>query len=133
LCVKGFKTIKKRLTKDEAIDAVRAGEDVLAVNRRTAKEIAERAGGGRRPVHDPAHGPGQEGFRPHYHPHGRQGGHVFYSIASGLTLQYYLEDYGSVGSTIGFLGDLVNPLSLPKDIFDMFSDDECEDEASSCP
>ena len=67
----------RAMTEAEAVAEVRAGGDVIAVNRDTARRIAEQAGNGP-PLHEAPHGPGQ---RAHFHPmiNGRRaGGHVLY-------------------------------------------------------
>jgi RHS repeat-associated protein len=62
------------LSEDDAADVVKEGGDVIAKDKETAREIAKKAGNGRPPVHDNGH----RGGKPHYHPGGRDGGHVFY-------------------------------------------------------
>jgi RHS repeat-associated protein len=69
------------LTPEEAVERVKRGEDVMSDSRDEAERIAREAGGGKDPVYDPPHDWGGKrtgDYRPHYHPHGRQGGHVFY-------------------------------------------------------
>lgn len=100
LLAKGGMKIEKKVDFDEAVKVVDGGGDVIATNRRTAGEIAREAGGGKRPVHDKPHGPVKDGYRPHYHPHGRPGGHVFYSIA-GILAPNSLEVSGRGCTTNG--------------------------------
>ena len=62
------------LSEDDAVDVIANGGDVIAKDKETARKIAQKAGGGKPPVHDEGH----RGGKPHYHPNGRPGGHVFY-------------------------------------------------------
>ena len=69
------------LSKEDAVEEVRHGGNVLAKDQRTARDIANKVGGGE-PIHEkPGPRAGPSG-RPHYHPatpHGqRLPGHVFY-------------------------------------------------------
>jgi hypothetical protein len=69
--------IGEGLSEAEAIDEVRAGGDVIAKDRDTARRIAEEAGDGA-PIFEAPHGPNQH---PHFHPTQggeRAGGHVLY-------------------------------------------------------
>jgi RHS repeat-associated protein len=122
LCVKGAKTIKKNVTFDEAVSAIKEGEDIVAKNRTTARDIAREAGGGKPPVHDGAHGSKSDGFKPHYHPNGRSGGHVFYKIVGGMTLTYWAEECQCMNTTATQIVDLVNPLSLPNDVVEIIDE-----------
>jgi RHS repeat-associated protein len=121
LLKRGMKVIARNIGFDDAVRAVREGEDVLAPTRKMAHDIAKKAGGGRPPVHDPPHGPVHEGYRPHYHAAGRPEGfgHVFYEIAGVVTFSYWAEGHGSAAEWGAEALDLVNPLSLPKDILDL--------------
>lgn len=76
--------VEKGIGFKDASQVVKGGGDVIADNRKIAGEIAREAGGGKRPIHDAPHGPVEDGFRPHYHPSGRPGGHVFYGIGAIL-------------------------------------------------
>ncbi|MGD9160247.1 MAG: RHS repeat-associated core domain-containing protein, partial [Desulfobacteraceae bacterium] len=131
LGIKGIKTLGK-VGRKNAVKAVKSGDDVIAKNRKVAKEIAEAAGDGKRPIHDYAHGSKHDGFRNHYHPHGRKGGHVLYSVAAALTVSHYAEDANAAIKGGAFVLDLINPFSLPQDILDIYdilfsdSDDICE-------
>lgn len=108
LLSRGHKTLAKGLSKDELVKAAQEGEDVLAKNRKAAKEIAQEAGGGKRPIHDSAHGPKKEGsYRNHYHIHGRWGGHIFYNF----WMIFDLNDDGFVDDKDVF--ELVNPFPFP--------------------
>ncbi len=62
------------LSVDDAVDIVKGGGDVIAKDKDTARDIARKAGKGAPPVRDNGH----RGGKPHYHPNGRPGGHVFY-------------------------------------------------------
>src|ERR1700741_405294 len=79
---KGFRIIRRRVGQDEMVEAVKAGNDVLAPTRNAARDVAKKAGAGRPPVHDAAHGAANDGFRPHYHVNGRPAnfGHIFYGL-----------------------------------------------------
>lgn len=113
----------KDVPKEALVRAVPEGDDVIVSSRRAASRVAREAGDGRPPVHDRAHRAAGEGARPHYHPHGRQGGHVFYSAASALTVSHYVSENASgVVSTGAAVVDFFNPLSLPKDIIDTYRD-----------
>ena len=108
---------------------VREGEDVTAKSRRLAKDIAQEAGGGRPPIHDEPHGPVTEGYRPHYHLWDRSGGHVFYSFAAALTFSNYAQGQGPVLEGSAFVLNFFNPLSLPKDLLDIYGEffGQCEE------
>ena len=121
LGIKGFKSLGRGNT-DDLVAAVKSGEDVIAKNRNQAEQIARAAGDGKRPVHDNPHGPREEGYRPHYHPFGREGGHVFYSIAPMLTASYYLQGFGCGAQFVGTVLDIVNPLSLPNDLLELYKE-----------
>jgi RHS repeat-associated protein len=118
---RGLKVIARHVGFDDAVRAVREGEDVLAPTRKMAHDIAKEAGGGRPPIHDRPHGPRHEGYRPHYHAAGRPKGfgHVFYNAAGALTFSYWAEGQGTTVEWGAAILDLINPLSLPKDIMDL--------------
>jgi hypothetical protein len=117
----GMKIIARNVGFDDAVRAVREGEDVLAPTRKLAHDIAKKAGHGRPPIHDKPHGSLQDGYRPHYHVAGRPKGfgHVFYGIAGALTFSYWATGHGSTIEWGAAALDLVNPLSLPNDIMDL--------------
>ena len=100
LLAKGGMKVGRKVDHDEAVKIVEGGGDVIAQNRKVAGEIARDAGGGKPPVHDNPHGPVQDGYKPHYHPYGRPGGHVFYSIA-GILAPNSLEVSGRGCATNG--------------------------------
>jgi hypothetical protein len=57
----------------------------------------------------------------HYHPNPRTGGHVFYSVASALTLSHYVDECTDcVKDDLAAIADFFNPLSLPKDVMDIY-------------
>jgi hypothetical protein len=117
LGVRGFKTLAKHLNFDEMVAAAREGEDVIAPNRRVAREVAQSASDGRRPI-GPEKSPGP-GNRPHYHTADRNGSHVFYSVAAALTASHYAQNSSSPVKVAAFAVDLVNPLSVLQDIVDL--------------
>jgi RHS repeat-associated protein len=126
LCAKGYRVIKTVGFK-EAVRAARRGENVLANSHAQAKQIARSAGNGKRPIRDPAHKP-EEGQLPHYHPNPRNGGHIFYSIISGVTVSNYLQCEDSetpcIEGTLGQVIDIFNPLSIGQDIVDIIDSGE---------
>ena len=119
ICTLGAKGLRKvyktALGRKEAIDAVKRGEDVIAKNRNAAREIAKGAGGGKTPIHEIDKKTGD----PHYHPHGRSGGHVLYDAAAALTLEHAAEGGSDLEKTIARYVDWVNPLTIPQDILDI--------------
>jgi RHS repeat-associated protein len=121
LGTKGFKVVRKGLTREELVKAVRNGFDVLAKSRKEAHDIAKLAGDGRAPIHNAAHGAVEEGFRAHYHVAGRPTGvgHIFYNLAAGLTLSHYAEGQGTVAEGAAAIVDLFNPLSTPQDVIEI--------------
>ena len=123
LCKDGYKVIRKIGFK-EAVRRARKGEDVLASSKRSAKQVADAASGGaKKSVKDAPHKPGQS---PHYHPNPRTGSHVLYSMASSLTFSNYSPCEDCITAKLTAIGDFFNPLSLPKDAIDLFSDDDDE-------
>jgi RHS repeat-associated protein len=72
-----IKTGVKYLTKKAAARAAAKGADVLCKNRATAKNVAQQAGKGQKPIGPEKHGPSPD-YRPHYHNGDRTSGHVFY-------------------------------------------------------
>jgi hypothetical protein len=109
-----------RVGMDDAVRTVRESDDIIANNRRLAREIAEAAGGGKRPTHHPVSKSKQrEGYRGHYHPNGIEGSHIFYSIACALTFSFYAQDADASTKALAYGLDLVNPLSMFQDILDI--------------
>ena len=130
LGVKGFKTIKKGASFEELVRAAREGFDVICKNRRVAREVAQEAGDGLKPIHEVPGPKGRaKGHRPHYHPNPRNGAHVFYSVAPLLTLSYYAEGHGGLLEGAAWIGDLLSPLSIPNDILDIVDEFSDEDDA----
>ena len=83
LPIRGKTILGKGVDRAEAADVVRNGGGLMAKNRKNAEEISRAADPeGRRPVHDGAHPDAGEGALPHYHPFGRRGDQVFYSVAT---------------------------------------------------
>lgn len=109
------KTVMRNVPEDALVRAVREGEDVRLPTRQAARRVAREAGDGKSPV-GPERSPGGD---PHYHPHGREGGHVFYGIASALTLEHYAQGSGGLVEGGAKVIDFFNPLSLPKDLMDL--------------
>jgi RHS repeat-associated protein len=118
LGVRGFKVVARRVDFKQMVEAARRGEDVLAPNRRVAREVAEAASDGRRAVGPEVHQP-QNGNRPHYHTADRNGSHIFYSVAAGLTASHYAQGAPPMVRAGAFVVDLVNPLSILQDIVDV--------------
>ena len=128
LGAKGVRRVYKGLMGEsikDAAKAVKKGEDIIASSRNSAKEIAKAAGDGQQPIHEIDHKTGS----PHYHPHDRSGGHVLYGAAAALTLTHWAEkfDDGSGITTVAWMADLFNPLSIGQDIVDV-KDAICGDE-----
>jgi hypothetical protein len=119
ICKLGAKGLRKvyktELGRKEAIDAVKSGEDVIAKNRNAAKEIAKGAGDGKTPIHEIDKKTGG----PHYHPHGRSGGHVLYDAAAALTLEHAAQGGTDFEKAIARYVDWINPLTVPQDILDI--------------
>jgi RHS repeat-associated protein len=114
LCAKGYKVLKEVNFK-QAVQAVRRGENVLTDSTKLSRRVAKAASDAKKPIRDPAH---QDGYMKHYHPNPRTGGHVFYSIASALTLSHYVHCDDCIESKLATVGDFFNPLSAPKDVID---------------
>ena len=105
----------KATSVEEAVRLYKEGEDfVMCPSRGVAKKAAQQAGGG----HPPLHEIDKKTGAPHYHPVDRSG-HFLYSLAGALTLSHYAEGHGGFFEGAAFVGDLVNPLSLPQDILDI--------------
>lgn len=95
LMIRGMKVGKGRLTRDEAVDAVNIGEDVLANNRRTAEEIARLSGEGKKPtLHQVNNEKKLQGYKDHYHPANSKS-HVFFSIAFSVIFDL-LDPFGDL-------------------------------------
>ena len=106
----------KNVPEDRLIDAVKAGDDVIAPSQQAARRVARAAGDGRRPV-GPERSPGG---RPHYHVSGREGAaHVFYSVAAGLTFSHYAKDASPLVQGAAAVADFFNPLSIANDIIEI--------------
>lgn len=112
LSKKGYKLIKK-VSGEEALKAVKKGENIIANSHAEARKLARKASEKKKPIRDPAHKPG-EGQMPHYHPNPRSGGHIFYSIAPLLTFSHHTG-----GAWWGEALDFVNPLSLGQDLIEI--------------
>jgi hypothetical protein len=110
---------------DDLLEGAGAGDDIIAANRREAKELATDLGGGKQPVGPEISGSGsvrdrlRDGYRWHYHPFGRPGIHVFYSFAPLLTLSYYAQGESCLVQVVAQIGDVFNPLAAPQDVIDI--------------
>jgi hypothetical protein len=113
----GRKVVGKVHSIDDAMAAQRVGEDIRMPTRNSAVDIATKLGDGKPPIHEVGKGKGQY---PHYHPAHRKGGHIFYSVAAGLTLSHYAEGHGRFLESLAILGDIFNPLSLGQDAIDLY-------------
>jgi RHS repeat-associated protein len=113
----GRKILQKLFSRESAKIAQQGGEDLLMSSRKSAEDIATELGGGKPPIHEVGKGKGQY---PHYHTADRSGGHIFYSIAGGLTLSHYAQGHGSTLETIAEIADIFNPLSLGQDVIDLY-------------
>jgi len=121
LGVRGFKTLMKRVPEDAMVRAVREGDDVIAGSRQAARRIAREAGEGADPIGPELHR--GAGNRSHYHPAGRSGGHVFYSIAAGLTVSHYVgENAPGIVKAAAAVLDFFNPLGTPNDILQVIDE-----------
>ena len=125
LCAKGYKTIRA-VGFNEAVRIAKRGIGDLKTTRDQAKKIAQASSQGKKPIRDPLHperGTGNtEGRMPHYHPNPRSGSHIFYSIASALTLANYSSCQECTEETLLSVLDFFNPLSAPKDIIDIIEE-----------
>lgn len=103
---------------DGSVRAVRDGDDVIASSQKRARRIARGAGDGADPI-GPERSRGA-GNRPHYHPAGGKGDHVFYSIAAGLTVSHYVsEDATGLIKTGAAVVDFFNPLAIFNDAIEI--------------
>jgi RHS repeat-associated protein len=117
----------RAVTPGRARKAIAAGDDVLTKGcgkSGAAKKLAKDTFGDKTVRHDPR-APGQ---KPHYQHKNGGRGHIFYGIASGLTLEYWAkpESKDPYAAKIGCAVDFFNPLSIGKDVMDLFGagDDE---------
>jgi RHS repeat-associated protein len=132
----GKKTLSNRMTREELIDAAKAGEDIKAKNFKSAKDIAEGASAkGKRPTVETDAATGKR----HMHPNPRTGCHIIWGLAASLTVSHYVNGEVFSVTTENQVGagilDLFNPLSLPQDILDtvnLFGGDENADSRSFC-
>ena len=52
---------------------------------------------------------------------GREGpSHIFFDVAAGLTLSHYAEGSSPFVKGAAAVGDLVNPLTIPQDVIDIY-------------
>ena len=116
LCAEGYKVIKEVGFK-QAVQALRRGDDVLAPSTKQARKVAKTASPAGGPIRDPAH---DAGYMKHYHPNPRTGGHIFYTIAAGLTISHYVGCSDCVAADLATVGDFFNPLSLPEDAIETY-------------
>jgi len=123
ICKTGIQKIRP-VSYEEAVYLAGKGKNLdTAGQRDLAKKIGEAASKGRGAIKDPPH-PNRatgstEGRRPHYHVNPRNGGHIFYGIATALTVRGLVD---CEDCALGYLAegvDLFNPLSLPKDLMDL--------------
>jgi RHS repeat-associated protein len=125
LCAKGFKAIRN-LSKSEAVKLAReGGVDIKASSHKEAREIARLASEGKKPIRDAAHpdpAGSSDGRMPHYHTNPRNGSHIFYGIAAAVTAAHYSSCSDCTEEEILEAVDFFNPLSTPKDIFDLIDE-----------
>jgi RHS repeat-associated protein len=97
------------------LEAVRKGQDVEAASERLAESAAKKLGGNKKPAHDLPHG---DGYKPHYHPHGRPEGfgHIFYSVVGAMALSTHAEGHGALSEGAAAVVDFFSPLSIPNDV-----------------
>jgi hypothetical protein len=97
------------------------GEDKIFKSRKEAQEAAKAAGGGKKPIHEVDKKTGNG----HYHLADRAGGHAIYEntkfFAGALTFGYYAKDANAEPylQTAADWLDLINPLSIGQDVFDV--------------
>lgn len=124
--VRGFKWVSKKVSREALDEAVSNGDDVIMSSRREAFDIADRHSPGGRAI-GPERSPGP-GNRSHYHTNPRNGSHIFFSIAAGLTVSNYVSEdaSGLVKFGAGVL-DFFNPAAILQDgvdVYDMVSGDD---------
>ena len=124
LTVQGFKVIMDVEREDHLVNAVKEGEDVIVGSQSAARRVARAAGDGKSPVGPESHTlPGGEEGMTHYHVNGRSTpSHIFYSAAAAMTLSHYAEGSSPLVRGAAAVGDFFNPLSLPKDLIDAYTD-----------
>lgn len=115
LGIRGFKWVSKKVSKEALDEAVSSGDDVIMSSHREAFDLAARhSEEGRRPI-GPQLSPGA-GNRPHYHTNPRDGSHILFSVATGLTVSNYVsEDAPAVVKAGAAVVDLFNPLAALND------------------
>jgi hypothetical protein len=92
-----------RATADDLVEAIKAGEDVIADSPSVARDLARTAGGGKAPtLHEVPRGPLEQGFLPHYHPQGLKS-HVFFEPKGGFGIKDLLDMFGPI-----FIGPVEN-------------------------
>jgi RHS repeat-associated protein len=102
-----------------AVKYRRAGKEICALGRdaeSAAKKVETTANGTKDLLHHPKDAHKLSGNQPHFQTNGVKG-HAFYKVASAVAVTTYLGD--------GFLGqalDFINPLSLGKDILDIYDE-----------
>jgi len=113
---KGFKVVRPLESIDEAVIAVREGEDIVMKSEKLAREVVLKADEGATPIKEFDQASGTW----HYHSASRRGGHVLYSAAAALTLAHHAKGKGCAVETAAEIGDLVNPASLGQDLLDIY-------------
>jgi RHS repeat-associated protein len=130
ICKTGIKRIR-RVRYEEAVRLAKQGEN-LDSTRDMSKKISKAGSNGKGAIKDPVHpepGTGStDGRQPHYHANPRNGGHIFYNIATGLTIAGQVECDDCWYSYLAEGVDLFNPASLPKDIMDLTGNGKGDDE-----
>lgn len=111
-----------------AVAMRRAGKNVCVVGgnaskrHKTGKGIEDTAHPGLPRIHHPKDAHKNGGNQPHYQSDGAKG-HTFYEAAGLLSATTYLGD-GIVGNAVDFF----NPLSVPKDLMDLYQEFFPDDE-----
>jgi RHS repeat-associated protein len=123
LCGKGYQKVRK-LSKSEAVQKARDGENILVDGGLSeATKLAKKASkGGKIHKHKDGHAPFNNR---HLHPGPHPGkGHIFYSIAAGLTATHYFEGCDCIGETLAPIVDMFNPLSIPQEIINIVEEED---------
>ena len=126
LCGKGYKVVRTVGWK-EAVRMARDGKFQLKGDSRSEmKRLAKAASKGEKPID---HGAGHEPYNnPHLHPgpHPGKGGHLFYEVASGLTVAHYFAGCDCALENAAYIIDFFNPLAAGKDVLDIlgYGDDD---------